>query len=151
MRVLALDIGERRVGVAGGDTASGVALPVATIETSGGQLADLPAFRRLVEDHGPKLLVVGLPLSLDGTEGAQAVRVRKVAGRLAERTGLPVVYQDERLTSVEAKRSLRQAGCTEREMRGKIDRVAASLILRAYFEAASRQKGKLEEHRDMVR
>jgi putative Holliday junction resolvase len=55
------------------------------------------------------------------------------------------VYQDERLTSVEAKRSLREAGCTEREMRGKIDKVAASLVLRAYFEAAaSRQTGSLK-------
>jgi putative Holliday junction resolvase len=95
------------------------------------------AFRRLIEEHEPEMLVIGLPLSLDGEENQQARRVRATAERIAEATGIPLVYQDERLSSAEARRALREAGCTEREMRGKIDMIAASLILRAYLDAAS--------------
>ncbi|MDR0347403.1 MAG: Holliday junction resolvase RuvX [Coriobacteriales bacterium] len=134
MRVLAFDIGEKRIGVAGGDTDAKIAIPISTISAQE-VLSGAPVFRRLIEDHEPGLLVVGLPLSLDGEENQQAKRVREVAERIAEATGLPVVYQDERLSSAEARRSLRETGCTEREMRGKIDMVAASFILRAYFGA----------------
>jgi putative Holliday junction resolvase len=139
MRVLALDIGEKRVGVATGDTDAGIAVPL-TILAAKDVLADSPAFRRLIEDHEPKLLVVGLPLSLSGEENQQTKRVRDFAERLSIRTGLSLVYQDERLSSAEARRSLREAGCTEREMRGKIDAIAASLILRAYLDAASSEQ-----------
>jgi putative Holliday junction resolvase len=136
MRVLALDIGEKRVGVAVGDTDAKIAIPISTIAAQDLIPGSL-ALRRLVEDHEPEMLVVGLPLSLDGEENQQAQRVRAVAERVGEATGLSIVYQDERLSSAEARRALREAGCTEREMRGKIDMVAASLILRAYLDAAS--------------
>jgi putative Holliday junction resolvase len=129
-------MGEKRVGIATGDTDSKIAFPVSTISTEE-VLANSPMFRRLIEDYEPELLVVGLPLSLDGSENQQARRVRVLAEGIAERTGIPLVYQDERLSSSEARRSLREAGCTEREMRGKIDTVAASFILRAYLEAVS--------------
>jgi putative Holliday junction resolvase len=135
MRVLALDIGEKRVGVATGDTSARIALPL-TILAAKDLSAGSPAFRRLIEDHEPELLVIGLPLSLSGEETQQTQRVRDCAERLAAATGLPLVYQDERLSSAEARRHLREAGCTEREMRGRIDAVAASLILRAYLDAA---------------
>jgi putative Holliday junction resolvase len=136
MRVLALDMGEKRVGVAIGDTDSKIAFPISTISAEE-TLAGGPAFQRLIEDYEPELLVVGLPLSLDGKENQQARRVRLLAESVAKRAGLPLVYQDERLSSVEARRTLREAGCTEREMRGKIDTIAASFVLRAYLEAAS--------------
>jgi putative Holliday junction resolvase len=134
MKVLALDIGEKRVGIATGDTEAKIAIPISTISAAE-LMAGGPAFRRLLEDHEPELLVVGLPLSLDGGEHQQARRVRQAAERIGEMCGLPVVYQDERLSSAEARRSLRETGWTEREMRGKIDMVAASLILRAYLDA----------------
>jgi putative Holliday junction resolvase len=136
MRVLALDIGEKRVGVAVGDTEAKIALPVCVLSAQD-VLSAAPAFRNLIADHEPEMLVVGLPLSLDGKENQQARRVRAVAERVGEATGLSIVYQDERLSSAEARRALREAGCTEREMRGKIDMIAASLILRAYLDAAS--------------
>jgi putative Holliday junction resolvase len=135
MKVLALDIGEKRVGVAAGDTEAKIAIPVSIISASE-VMAGGAAFRRVLEDYEPELLVVGLPLSLDGGEHQQARRVRQAAERIGKMCGLPVVYQDERLSSAEARRSLREAGWTEREMRGKIDMVAASLILRAYLDAA---------------
>jgi putative Holliday junction resolvase len=129
-------MGEKRVGVAVGDTGANIALPVSTLPAHDVQTG-APAFQRLIADHEPDLLLIGLPLSLDGTENRQAQRVRAIAEGIAEATGLPLVYQDERLSSVEARRSLRDAGCTEREMRGKIDMIAASLILRAYLDARS--------------
>jgi putative Holliday junction resolvase len=136
MRVLCLDIGEKRVGLAVGDTAAKIAFPVGTLAADD-VFARGPAFRRALEDHEPDLLLIGLPLSLSGKENQQAQRVRELAEQLAEQTGLPLVYQDERLSSAEAQRALREAGCTQREMRGKIDALAASLVLRAYLEAAS--------------
>jgi putative Holliday junction resolvase len=139
MRILALDIGEKRVGVAGGDTGAGIALPIGTLSAKD-VLDAAPAFRRLIEDHEPELLVIGLPLSLDGDETQQTRRVRAFAERVAEATGLPLAYQDERLSSVEARRTLREAGCTEREMRGKIDMIAASFILRTYLDADASER-----------
>jgi putative Holliday junction resolvase len=145
MRVLALDIGEKRVGVASGDTDANIALPISIISARDVQAGALP-FMRLIAEYEPDLLVIGLPLSLDGKENQQARRVRAVAEGIAARTGLPLFYQDERLSSAEARRSLRDAGCTEREMRGKIDMIAASLILRAYFDARSSEfAGSLEQ------
>jgi putative Holliday junction resolvase len=134
VKVLGLDIGEKRVGIAVGDTDSKIAFPISTISAQD-VLTGGPPFRRVIEDHEPKLLVIGLPLSLDGKENQQAKSVRALAERVAEQTGLPVVFQDERLSSAEARRVLQEAGCTEREMRGKIDMIAASLVLRAYLEA----------------
>jgi putative Holliday junction resolvase len=135
VKVLALDIGEKRVGIAAGDTEAKIAIPVSTISASE-VLSGGGAFRRVLNDYEPELLVVGLPLSLDGTEQQQAQRVRTAAERIAAACGLSVAYQDERLSSAEARRSLREAGWTEREMRGKIDMIAASLILRAYLDAS---------------
>jgi putative Holliday junction resolvase len=136
MRVLALDIGEKRVGVAAGDTEARIAVPICVLSAHD-VLSAAPTFRKLIADQEPELLVIGLPLSLDGEENQQAKRVRATAERVAEATGIPLVYQDERLSSAEARRALREAGCTEREMRGKIDMIAASFILRAYFGVSS--------------
>jgi len=134
MKVLALDIGEKRIGVACGDTAARVALPVCVLD-AGEVLSNSKRFRNLMEEHEPELLVVGLPISLDGTLNHQAERVKQLAERIGAFWDLPLAYQDERLSSVEAKRYLRDAGCTERDMRGKIDMLAASLILQAYLDA----------------
>jgi putative Holliday junction resolvase len=137
VKLLALDIGEKRIGVAAGDTDAGIALPVTTVSARE-VFSGAASFKRLLADYEPELLVVGLPLSLDGSEQAQALRVRKAAERIAAACDLPVVYQDERLSSVEARRTLREAGCTQREMRGKIDMIAASLVLEAYLDAGFR-------------
>jgi putative Holliday junction resolvase len=136
LRVLALDIGEKRTGVATGDTATKIAIPISIIATTD-LLANSKPFRQIVEDNEPELLLVGLPLSLSGEENQQTQRVRSLAEELARNLDLPLAYQDERLSSVEAKRYLREAGCTEKEMRGKIDKIAASLVLQAFLNTAS--------------
>jgi putative Holliday junction resolvase len=134
MRVLALDIGEVRVGVAVSDPRGKVASPVCVIPASEVEGNATP-FRRVLEDWEPELLLCGLPLTLAGEEGPQAQRIRAVAQRISAQTGLPVEYADERLTSSEAKQILRRPGLTEKAMRGKVDMVAASLMLQAWLDS----------------
>ena len=93
------------------------------------------SFRRVLEDWEPELLLCGLPLTLAGEEGSQAARIRAIADKVAEATGLPLSFADERLTSREAKRILREQGLDEKSMRGKVDMVAASLMLQAWLDS----------------
>ncbi|MBM6814089.1 Holliday junction resolvase RuvX [Thermophilibacter provencensis] len=134
MRVLALDIGEVRVGVAVSDPAGRVASPVCVLPAQE-VLAHAVTFRRVLEDWEPELLVCGRPMTLAGEEGPQAARVREQAERVAAACGLPLEFEDERLSSAEAKRILREQGLSERAMRGKVDMVAASLFLQAWLDA----------------
>ncbi|MCI8468162.1 MAG: Holliday junction resolvase RuvX [Eggerthellaceae bacterium] len=133
MRIMALDIGEVRVGVAVSDPGERVASPVCVLQAR--DVADhAKPFRRVLEDWEPELLVCGLPLTLAGEEGPQAQRIRKVTSQVSAATGLPVTFVDERLSSAEAKRSLREKGYDERAMRGKVDMIAASLFLQAWLD-----------------
>jgi putative Holliday junction resolvase len=134
MRVLALDIGEVRVGVAVSDPQEKVATPVCVLPAAEVE-GHATSFRRVLEDWDPELIVCGLPLTLTGEEGPQAGRIREVSRRIRENTGLPLEYCDERLTSSEAKRILRQQGLSEKTMRGKVDMVAASIMLQAWLDA----------------
>lgn len=134
MRIMALDIGETRVGVAVSDPGERVASPVCVLPAAE-VIACAKPFRRLLEDWEPELLLCGLPFTLAGEEGPQAARIRRVADALSEACGVPHEFADERLSSQEAKRSLREKGLTEREMRGKIDMIAASLFLQAWLDA----------------
>ena len=134
MRVFGLDIGEKRVGVAVSDPAGAVATPLCVLATSD-VLSNSAPFRRILEDWEPELLICGLPKSLDGSEGPQASRIRQVADTISKSTGLSVVFVDERLSSREAKRILREEGYNEKSMRGKVDMIAASLFLQAYLDS----------------
>lgn len=139
MRVLALDIGERRVGVAVSDPSGRVATPAKILDAAA--LNDARAVRRLLDDYEPDLVLVGLPLSMDGTEGPQARRVRAQAARLEAAVDVPVDFADERLTSAEAARAMQEAGMSERDRRGKLDAVAASLFLQAWLDARREEDG----------
>ena len=121
------------MGVAVSDRSGRVATPVAVLAAD--QLGPAGGLRRILDDYEPDTLVVGLPISLDGTEGPQAASVRTVAEGLRERFALPVEYVDERLTSVEVSRAMREAGLSEREQRGKRDAVAAALMLQTWLDA----------------
>lgn len=134
MRIMALDIGEVRVGVAVSDPDERVASPVCVLPAAE-VLAGAKSFRRVLEDWEPELLVCGLPRTLAGEEGPQALRIREQAQAVAAAAQLPLEFADERLSSREAKRSLHEAGLTEREMRGKVDMIAASLFLQAWLDA----------------
>ena len=137
MRVMALDIGKVRCGIAISDPQERVASPVCVLPTQE-VLANAAPFRRIVEDWEPELLLSGLPYTLSGEEGPQAAEIRRMAGQIAQALGLPVEFTDERLSSSEAKRSLREKGMSEKEMRGKIDMIAASLFLQAWLDSRNR-------------
>lgn len=137
MRVIALDIGEKRTGVAVSDPGGFVATPLTVLDT-GRVVADRRDLDRILTDYEAELVVVGLPLSLDGTEGPQARRVRSLAGKLLSQSEIPLEFVDERLSSAEAKRRMAETGATERDMRGSIDMVAASILLQGYLDGRSK-------------
>lgn len=133
MVALALDIGEVRVGIAVSDATGRIAMPVKVLPAA--EVAGMARpFRLLLEDYEPDVLVCGRPETLGGEDGPQAERVMKVARSVANATGLPLEFVDERLSSREAKRILREQGLSEREMRGKVDSVAASLFLQTWLD-----------------
>jgi len=134
VRVLALDIGEKRIGVAVSDPSGTVATPVTVLDAPK-VLGDGRDLVRLVEDYEVELVLVGLPLSMDGTEGPQAKRVRHSAARLAGFLRPPVEFADERLSSTQASKAMQAAGASTREQRGRLDMVAASLFLQSYLDA----------------
>lgn len=134
MRVIGLDIGEKRVGVAVSDPGRRVATPVTVLDAA--QLArDVRPLTRIIDDYEARLIVVGLPLTLEGAEGPQAARVRSFADRLSGILAVPIRFADERLSSVEAGRRMREAGADERRQRGAKDMVAASIFLQSYLDS----------------
>ena len=134
MRAVALDIGEVRVGIAASDVSGTIASPVCVLPTSE-VVGNARTWRRVLEDYEPEVLVCGLPRTMAGEEGPQALKIRTVAERIRSACGLPLEFVDERLSSAEAKRILRSEGLTEKRMRGKIDMVAASLFLQTWLDA----------------
>ena len=131
---MALDIGKVRFGIAISDPAERIATPICVLPTSKVE-QNAPSFRRLLEDWEPEMILSGLPYTLAGEEGPQAESIRAVAGAIAKRAGLPLEFTDERLSSSEAKRSLREKGFSEKEMRGKVDMIAASLFLQSWLDS----------------
>ncbi len=138
-RLLAIDLGEVRVGLALSDPGQVVASPAETLEVPRGQ--DGPALDALVgaaERHDAVGLIVGQPKLLDGREGDAARRARWFAERLATRTGLPVVLWDERFSTTEAERVMLEQDASRAERRSSIDRVAAAVLLQGVLESRRR-------------
>ena len=135
--VLAFDFGEKRIGVAVGDTAVGIAHPLTMIDAADRQRR-FAAIAALVEEWRPALLVVGLPAHLDGTEHELSRLARKFAREISTRFGLPVEFVDERLTSVSAELSLAASGVARDKRKLRVDQVAAQEILQDYFDTALR-------------
>jgi len=135
MRIAALDVGERRIGVAVSDELGMTVRRVATVQRVGGR-RDLDALARVLAPLAPARVVVGLPLNMDGSEGRQAARVRAFAERLGPHVGLPVELWDERLTSWEAESRLRAEGVPPSRWREVVDQEAAVIILESYLARA---------------
>jgi putative Holliday junction resolvase len=136
-RVMGLDYGEKRIGVALSDPLGLTAQPLATIARTASLEADLGAIAALAREHAVTRFVLGLPLALDGTRGGLARVVEGFARRLERVSGLPVEAWDERLTSVQAERALLEADLSRRRRRQVIDRAAAVLILQSWLDARS--------------
>jgi putative Holliday junction resolvase len=136
-RILGLDVGERRIGVAISDPEGRLAVPLRILERRSDD-ADAQAIAHLARAEGAGALVVGYPLSLDGSIGPQARRVQAFARRLAEASGLPLELRDERLTSVQAERApTRPRGRAPkgaRRRRAPADDLAAAIMLQSYLD-----------------
>ena len=135
MRALGLDLGERRVGVAVCDSSATVATPVETLVRSGDRARDLQAIADQVSEWQAEIVVVGLPLSLDGTEGPAAKAARTEIDHLDRFLSVPVVSYDERLTTVIAERSLMEQQMKGPRRRNVVDQVAAAVILQSWIDA----------------
>lgn len=141
MRSLGLDLGARRIGVAVSDPSGNVATPVTTIvrghppETAHREVA------ALVAEYAADCVVVGLPLALSGRTTDSTRVVLDEVDLLRAELGVPVYVWDERLTTVQAQRSLREMGVDSRQARGKVDRIAATIMLQSWLDAG-RPTGK---------
>ncbi len=133
-RILALDVGERRIGVAVSDPTGLLATPLQAIDRARSPSA-VSEIITLVEEYGACEIVVGLPTSLSGRAGTQVQRVKRFMDALAEQTPVPVVLRDERYTSVQAERFLREAGRQPSRDKGRVDSAAAALILQAHLDS----------------
>ncbi len=132
-RVMALDVGDRRIGVAVSDETGLVARPVTTIARRGRD-ADVEAIRSLAGSLGVSELVVGLPRNMNGTVGPQAESVADFARELEGRLAMPVHLWDERLSTREAEAVLRAGDVSRRRRRGVVDQLAAVLILQGFLD-----------------
>ena len=135
MRVVGLDLGSRRIGVAVSDSGGAVATPYSVLERSGGPAADRAAVADLADELGAELVVVGLPLSLDGTMGPAARAAAEEAAAMADVLAVPVETYDERLTTVTADRSLAELGVKGGARRRVVDQVAAAVMLQSWLDA----------------
>jgi putative Holliday junction resolvase len=133
-RLLGVDYGSVRIGLAVSDPDRKFAFPLTTYER-GGPEKDAAYFRTLVVAEEIGGLVVGLPVHLDGREGEKAVEARAFGRWLAETTGLSVAFFDERFSTVQAESALWQAGLTHKKRKQRRDRVAAQIFLQAYLDA----------------
>jgi len=129
-RVLALDPGSTRIGVAVSDPLRIVASPLAVLPVSGFE-AEL---RRLVEEYRPTTIVVGLPIGLSGEEGPAAVGAREFGAAVEAMTGAQVIYVDERFTTATAEAAMLEGGVRRRDRRENVDKVAAAVILRHFLD-----------------
>ncbi len=130
---LGLDVGKKRIGVAGCDGTGLIATGLTTIERTSFK-KDIEQLEKLVEEREAQVLVVGLPYSMNGTLGFQAQQVQTFAKRVAKALQLPVEYVDERLTSVEAQQQLKAQKRFDSRNKGMIDRQAAAIILQQWLD-----------------
>ncbi len=138
-RLLGLDFGTKRIGVAVSDVDQRFAAPSGTILRSSA-VADATALRRFVTENAAVGLVVGLPVHMSGDEGGKAKQAREFGIWAGRATGLPVVWWDERHTSTIAEGRLISAGLSEKKRKGRIDSLAAQIMLTAFLESSDRQR-----------
>lgn len=132
-RILALDPGTKRIGVALSDELGWTAQPLETYERRS-VAADVAHIQQLVDRHEVKRIVMGFPVRLDGTLGPAALQVQEFIGQLEQTVTVPIVTWDERMTTKAAEEILIQANMSRRKRKGAVDRVAAAILLQSYLE-----------------
>lgn len=142
-RLLALDVGSKTIGVAVSDPLGITAQGLETIRRKN-KRTDLALLKSVIDQYGVAEMVVGLPLRMSGQEGTQAEKIREFVAVLEKEFGLPVHLMDERLTSVEANRVLRESEMSIKKRAGAVDRLAAVLILQSFLELQKSRGGHSE-------
>jgi putative Holliday junction resolvase len=135
-RIMALDLGEKRIGVALSDPTRTIATPHSVL-TRKSRAEDYERYTALIREHAVTLLVVGLPITLGGQEGERAAWVRDYAASLGRHVDVPIVFWDESLTTVEATAALHAQGRRGKRARQRVDAVAAALILQSFLDSWS--------------
>ena len=142
-RVLGIDYGERRVGLAISDPTATIAQPLVVLTRRAGKRPPVQAVADIAAEHDVEHIVIGLPLTLAGDESEWTGAVRAFGDKLAQRTGRGVTFADERMTSVAAERAVRSLGLrrNEREQKERVDAAAAVLILQAFLNRSGQSTG----------
>ena len=134
-RLLAVDWGDLRIGLALSDESQVLATPLETLIRRAGKRFPMPRFLELVAEHRPVGIVVGLPLTGEGTEAQSAASARELAEQIGRRTGLPLELWDERMSTARALAAIREQGGSTRGRREEVDALAAAVVLQGFLEA----------------
>ena len=140
MRVIGIDLGSKRIGIALSDSDLTVATPLDVIERSGNVENDHIAILKITDEWEVKRIIVGLPISLDGTLGASAQSVIDEVNRLGNLTDIPIETHDERFTTVTAEQILLQQNVKRDKKKRVIDKVAAAIILQGWIDSFNKSK-----------
>ena len=140
MRILGIDFGDRRTGLAISDEGEMIASGLPTVEASGGPTAVVGAVKRVCDEQGVGHIVVGLPINMDGSRGPRAQTTLEFVERVREAVDVEVETWDERLTSVQADRLMLAADLSRKKRKKRIDRLAAQIMLQSYLDARGRSR-----------
>jgi putative pre-16S rRNA nuclease len=142
VRALGLDPGSKRIGVAVSDRSGTIASPLLVYRRSRSKQHDVDELARIARDEEAEIIVVGLPVNLDGSHGPAAAAATGLARHLATVVDVPVELHDERLTTVSADRSMLDAGLDAAERRQRVDKVAAAIMLQSWLDARAARLGR---------
>ncbi len=148
-RIVAFDIGDKRIGVAVSDPFNTFALPAETYFRTKNAEADAEALAAIAAEKGAGLIVCGMPVNFDGTESVQTVKTRRFIRLLEEKTDIPIELEDERFTSIEAERDLISGGVRRENRKKSIDSIAASYILEGYLNKIKKRSNKMSEEKKL--
>ena len=148
-RAIAFDIGNKRIGVAISDPFNEYAMPCETYNRVGNFWTDVTAIAKIAEERGVGVIVCGIPYNFDGTESIQTVKTREFIEALQEKTSLPIVLEDERFTTMQARETQIMGGVKRDDRKKTIDSIAASYILESYL-IREKQKNKQAEEKAMA-
>ncbi|HHW70601.1 MAG TPA: Holliday junction resolvase RuvX [Clostridiales bacterium] len=141
MRILALDVGDRYVGVAVSDPLGITAQAVKTFERHN-QRSDIDELNLLIQKYKPRKVVIGLPKNMNGTVGPQAEKILKFGASIEKHIGIEVVYWDERLTTVSADKAMLEGDLSRKKRKQIVDKIAAVFILQGYLDYENNKKGE---------
>ena len=144
-RVIAFDIGNKRIGVAISDPFNEYAMPCETYHRTGNFWADVTAIAKIAEERGVGVIVCGIPYNFDGTESIQTVKTMEFIEALKEKTTLPIILEDERFTTMQARETQIMGGIKREDRKKTIDSIAASYILESWLAREKQKNKKVEE------